>query len=139
MNKFKNQCACISIYGGLLAVIFFIPDRVTLESQIGTVGLVATYNLPFTLYTITFLLIAIGVTIFLYKKLYKTFKNPVVTKKFRYFIIGDCILYYSPLGMIIAGYLNILVIRSIFVHSIVIIFLGLILIYYGIGSDFKTE
>lgn len=138
-SQFKYQFMVIFIYGALLSGIFFIPGGIELQDQPNTVYLVSVYSLPLMIYTLTILLLSVVLTLVLYVKISTNFKHPEISKRFKAFIVGDCILYYSPIGVCIVNFLNIPAIREIFSYTILVMFVGLFLVYYGIGKGFKSD
>lgn len=139
MNNRKNQALVCLLYGLLLAIIFLIPNGITLEAQPENIYLVSVYSLPLTIYVVSLLSFSIITTLYLYKPIYKKFKDPEVIKRFRCFILGTLLLCYSPIGVCVVNYLNIPTVRVFFSYSLFLIFIGLFLVYYGIGTGFKKE
>jgi hypothetical protein len=130
----KCNIVFILIYGGILAIIFIIPDGITLEQQGDNPYLTSVYSFSFTTFVVCFLLISVALSLWLTKKTYETFKITDLRKRLRCFILGNCILYYSPIVICIVNYLNNPLIRLIFAFTLPLMFVGVILVYYGIKS-----
>ena len=135
----NRQVLVALVYGGLLAVIFFIPDGIQLKPAPGRVLLVTVFSFTLMIYMVILLSCSIFTILFMYKKIYKTFTDPELTKRFRCLILGGVLLHYSPFGICIVNYLNISIVRTYFSYTLLIVFIGILLVYYGIGTSFERE
>ncbi len=97
------------------------------------------WNLPIYIYTLIIMsACAVIPSIYLSFKISSKFEDPILKKKWNYFILGMIFLYFFPYGVFTSNFLNIGIIRTIigFVCLILAI-LGAYLIYYGVGRQIE--
>jgi len=139
----KNQALVALVYGGALAVIFLIPDGIQFRTVPGRTLPVTVYNLSLMIYMLGLLSCSIILIMFLYKQISIKFTDPDLSKRFKAFIMGAVLLHYSPFGICIVNYsnnfLNTSIVREIFSYTLFIMFVGIFLVYYGIGTGFKQK
>lgn len=140
INKTINQILFILIYGGILAVIFLIPDGVDVSISSDGTQSSPVWSLSFS-FTIIIILTSIMIlTVYINIKILKRFKTQILTKKMKELLVGILLFYYLALGVPIFNFLNIELYRILFTISgfFVIIFGGLLL-YYGVGRSLKDQ
>jgi len=135
MIQLKNQLIFILIYGGLVSIMFLIPNSATIEiSADGNQGS-PQWNFNLFLFIIIFSSVSLMLTFILSLKIYKQFENKAIRKKFILFIIGIIILFYNPYSIAIGHYLEPSVLRDFFLLSGIFSFPGFFLLYLGIGTE----
>jgi len=130
----QKQIIIIIIYAALLSILFFIPDGA--EVAITPAGQSSpVWNLPFVIYTLSIEGITLILTIWYSMRILKKFEDRNLAKKWKFFIIGVCIIWYIGIGVPINNYLDNATIRLIFGLSGIVIVIGAYLVYYGVGKQ----
>ncbi|MFX1275573.1 MAG: hypothetical protein ACFFBP_04025 [Promethearchaeota archaeon] len=136
-----KQNLIIIFYGILLGCMaLFIPlNGISVNREFISEGY-PIWTWFFFLYVVC-VVTGIGVIPILYTsfKIYRNFTNEMLKKKWLYYIIGVIGLLILLYGIMIANLLNIYIIRVInTVYSLSVI-LWVLLMYYGIGRQLKSE
>jgi len=118
---------------------FFIPDGVKIKILQDGTQLYPVWNLFFFLYYLAILLPNIIVSLILSIKIYKKFRIEALAKKMKLFLIGLCCVYYMGLAVGLSNYLNMDLLRNIFTLTQAIPIIGVILIYYSVGTSLKKQ
>jgi len=138
MIKSKNQFLFLIIYGGILSIIFIIPNGIEIKILSDGTQLPPVWNLPFTLYVGIFTASSGIHTLYSANKIYKNFNHKELAKKFKYFIFGVFIFYFFYCEGMVFNYLNSSFLRQFFAISLILIIVGAYAIYYGIGLQPKA-
>ncbi len=134
-----SQIGILFIYTVTLLALFFIPEGSKVEILEDGTQLSPVWNLPFTMYVFLILIITFVISLFQSHKVYKMFSNPILAKKFKYFVLGLLILHYLPMGATFANFLNIYIVRVVYSITAFFVNIGFILIYLGIGVSIKEQ
>ena len=71
------------------------------------------------------------------KKIYNEFKVKILARRMKLFILCLCFIYYMGLAVRLHNFLNIIMIRNMFTLKQAIPLIGVILIYYSVGTSLK--
>jgi len=135
----KYQILFLIIYNMIGIGSFFIPDGVKIKILQDGTQLYPVWNLFFFLYYLAILLPNIIVSLILSIKIYKKFRIEALAKKMKLFLIGLCCVYYMGLAVGLSNYLNMDLLRNIFTLTQAIPIIGVILIYYSVGTSLKKQ
>jgi hypothetical protein len=138
MSKSKNQLLFLLLYGGLLSVLFVIPDGAYVQILSDGTQLSPVWNLPFMIYAAIIMILSGIHTMYTSNKIYRQFNNKELAKKYKYFILGVFIFFLIYLEAMIFNYLNIPILRQIYPFTLIFLIFGAYGIYYGIGVKLKT-
>ena len=141
-NKFtsnKYQVVFIILYSIFGLGFFFIPNGVNVEILPGGTQLYPVWNLPFFLYYLTMLTTNMTVALIICIKIYKRFKIKALAKRMKRFLLGICCIYYMGFGVGFTNFLNITLLRNIFIFTQAVPIIGVILIYYSVGTSLKKQ
>lgn len=132
----KKQLIITIIYAVLLLCMVLIPEGVTINES---TEWKPVYSLVFFLYIII-LLFAVGFTptLIISIQIYKQFQDELIKKRWRFFIIGTCLLYFFAFGTYLSNTLNVQTFRTIWsIISIFLVITSPYLIYYGVVKKLK--
>ncbi len=139
-GKFSSstyQILFLIIYSIIGIGSFFIPNGAKVSiSQDGT-QLYPVWNLFFFLYFLAIMIPNIIVSLIYSIKIYKKFQIEALAKRMKFFLIGLCCVYYMGLGVGLTNYLNIDLVRNIFTLTQAIPIIGVLLIYYSVGTSLR--
>ena len=129
----KKQVIIIAVFAGLLAILFPIGlnGGVTVNEDWKPV-----WSLPYLLYS--FILcgaFTIVPTYYCSLEILKKFEDPILKKKWKYFIFGISFYFLVYFGTSISNFLNDPTIRTIWSLLALIAILSTYLIYYGVGKQ----
>ncbi len=137
--KTLNQIIFILAYNGILSVLFLIPAGVEVKILPDGTQLYAVWNFSFFIYILIILLISFSINFRYSIKIYKHLTIEDLARKMKSFIIGMSIFYYIAIGACFTNYLNFLILRQIYAMSSTVIIIGVLLIYYGMGTGIKRS
>jgi hypothetical protein len=118
---------------------FFIPNGVKINILQNGTQLYPVWNIFFFFYFLAILVPNITISMILSIKIYKKFRIEALAKRMRLFLIGLCCVYYMGLAVGLTNYLNIDLLRYIFTLTQAIPIIGVILIYYSVGTSLKEQ
>lgn len=134
MMKVKNQVSFITIYGLLAMGIFFIPNGALVPISADGIQSSPIYSLNLLIFSLVFFTLALCISLAISFKLYKTFQDSLLRKKFKAFIIGIMILYYNPISIAIGNYITDPFWGMFLSLSMLFTFPGIYLIYKVLGA-----
>lgn len=134
-QKTYQQLLFISIYFFLEAGIFFIPNGVIVTIHNDGTQSYPKWNLLFALYLLIVLLISSTLSIIFMLKVRKRFRNDILKRKFKFFIIGISTFYYFGIMATISNYFDMTLIRNIYTATSFFVVVGGVFLYRGIGLD----
>jgi len=137
----KRVLRLIFLYAGILAgsgIFLFIENwGIKIDA---TTAWKPVWNLPYFVYMIS---VGIWITIPLFYYaiiIYRDFKNEKLKQKWRYYILGSSFLITFQYGVYIANYLDIAIIRTVWlIIAVFLILIGSSLVYYGIGRQIEKK
>ncbi|MFX1445630.1 MAG: hypothetical protein ACFFHV_19615 [Promethearchaeota archaeon] len=141
-NKFtsnKFQILYIIIYNTLGLGLFFIPNGVNVEILPDGTQLYPVWNVSFFIYYLTILITNLIASLIICLKIYKKIRIKALAKRLRQFLIGICCIYYMGFGVGFTNFLNIPLLRNIFVFTQAVPIIGVILIYYSVGTSLRKQ
>ena len=141
-NKFssiKYQILFLIIYNLFGIGAFFISDGVTIDILSDGTQLYPVWNVYFFIYYIAILLPNMIFSLFITIKIYKKFQIEALAKRMKKFLLGLCCIYYMGFGVGITNFLNIPLLRTIFTLTQAVPIIGVILIYYSVGTSLKES
>lgn len=132
--KLKNYLISIIIYGVLCGLLFLIPGGIIINED---TNWIPQYNIFLSLITILFFTSTILIpSILMIFKIYRSFEDKFLKKKFSYFFIGLICLIISFYGLVIYNTWHNSIFRLIWPP--IFFFLTIpaaILLYLGVGKD----
>ena len=135
----KYQITFLIIYNMVGIGSFFIEDGVKINILQDGTQLYPVWNLFFFLYYLAILVPNIIVSLIISLKIYKKFRIEALAKRMKLFLIGLCCVYYMGLSVGVTNFLNIDLLRNIFTLTQAIPIIGVILIYYSVGTSLKKQ
>jgi hypothetical protein len=135
--KTIKQLIFILGYNGILSILFLIPAGVEVRILPDGTQLYAVWNFSFFIYILIVLIISFTINVILSIKIYKRFKIEDLVRKMKYFIIGISIFYSIAIGACFTNYFNYEILRQIYAILSSSIIVGVLLIYYGMGTGVK--
>jgi hypothetical protein len=134
-----HQILFLIIYNIIGIGSFFIPNGAKIYiSQDGT-QLYPVWNLFFFLYFLAIMIPNIVVSLIFSIKIYKKFQIEALAKRMKFFLIGLCCVYYMGIAVGLTNYLNLDLVRYIFTLTQAIPIIGVLLIYYSVGTSLRTK
>ena len=141
-GKFSSstyQILFLVIYSIIGIGSFFIPNGAKIYiSQDGT-QLYPVWNLFFFLYFLAIMIPNIVVSLIFSIKIHKKLQIEALAKRMKFFLIGVCCVYYMGLAVGLTNYLNTDTLRYIFTLTQAIPIIGVVLIYYSVGTSLRTQ
>ncbi len=129
----QKQIVILLIHSILLFTMVLIPNGVEINST-------TNWNPVYSLYYGTFVLVMFTVfsvtpQLLFSHKIYKSFQNEFLLKRWKFFVIGIIFVYIMCYGTVIYNILDIQAIRTVFsLLSVGLVVIRAILIYYGVGK-----
>ncbi|TFF93898.1 MAG: hypothetical protein EU544_05235 [Promethearchaeota archaeon] len=136
----KKQIAILVGYGAaLLSVMFFLfleEPGVKLNAD---TGWRPVYTLPYYIYFMAILILgAILPSLYLSWRIYTEFEDDLLKRKWRFFLLGLVIIDIFMIGTFTMNYINVDAVRDSWaIVSLITIFSGPALIYYGVGKQLE--
>ncbi len=134
-NKFSkgNQFITISIYAIIIFCMIFIPDGVKINENTDWQPVWSVFLILYLIIMISAFAVLPG--IYYSVKVYKKFNYTNLKKKWTYYLIGVCLLYFLMYAIMFSNFLNDWLIRSIIgFFGVIFSIIGGLLIYYGVGK-----
>ena len=129
----KKQFAIFTIYALLLIVLWLIPDGMRLNE----VSWKPEWSWPFFIYSIVICTsIAIGPTIYISFKIYRSFQKDILKKKWKYFLIGIFGYFFLYYGTSLSNTLADPTFRLIWSIMSLPALINIYFIYYGVAKQF---
>ena len=129
----KKQCAIFTIFAILLIVLWLIPDGMRLNE----VSWKPEWSWPFFIYSIVICTsIAIGPTIYISFKIYRSFQKDILKKKWKYFLIGIFGYFFLYYGTSLSNTLADPTFRLIWSIMSLPALINIYFIYYGVAKQF---
>ena len=138
-SSIKYQILYLLIYNLFGIGAFFIPNGVTVDILSDGTQLYPVWNVYFFIYYIVILLPNMIISIIITIKIYKKFQIETLAKRMKKFLIGLCCIYYMGFGVGITNFLNDPLLRTIFLLTQAVPIIGVILIYYSVGTSLKES
>ena len=138
IEKTRNQIILILIYASLLSTMFIIPDGLYIIIQSDGTQFPPIFNLPFTIFNLINVVLTASLVLINSRKIYKSFNNKELAKRFKFFIIGVFIFYILCFHCLLANYLNLYVLRQLHTFLQIFVIFGLYFIYFGMGVPRKN-
>lgn len=136
MANLVNIFFYIVIYIGITSGLWLIPNGVQVEVFQNTSPL-TTFNLAFFLYFFLSLLFMFILTTYVSFKIYASFSEKILKKRFRFSIGGILLFFCYPMFTSVLVFFRL----SFFIYTIIIIilvFLGISFIYYGLADTLEN-
>lgn len=128
----KKQCAIFTIFAILLIVLWLIPDGMRLNE----VSWKPEWSWPFFIYSIVICSsLAIGPTIYISFKIYRTFQKDILKKKWKYFLIGIFGYFFLYYGTSLSNTLADPTFRLIWSIMSLPALISIYFIYYGVAKQ----
>jgi len=137
MLKVFHQNLIILIYSILLFLTFFIPNGLKINES---TDWHPVYSDFFIISLLTILTVSFLPTLYFSIRNSKMFQNPMLKRKWLFFIVGILLLYFFAYGTLIIYKFtlgNILLIWSII--SLILIIISALFIYYGIDNQGRIQ
>ncbi|MHA1671841.1 MAG: hypothetical protein ACTSV5_14905 [Promethearchaeota archaeon] len=129
---FKKQVTIFIIFSLLLVVLWFIPDGMRLNE----VSWIPEWSWPFFIYSIVICSsIAIGPTIYISFKIYRSFQKEILKKKWVFFLIGMCGCFFLYYGTSLSNTLADPTFRLIWSIISLPTLISIYFIYYGVAKS----
>ena len=135
----KYQVLILIIYNLFGIGAFFIPDGVKVTILSDGTQLYPVWNIYFFIYYIAILFPNMIISLIITIKIYKNFQIEALAKRMKKFLLGLCCIYYMGFGVGITNFLNIPLLRTIFTLTQAVPIIGVILIYYSVGTSLKES
>ena len=128
----KKQLAIFTIYALLLVVLWFIPDGIRLNE----VSWKPEWSWPFFIYSMAICSsIAIGPTIYVSFKIYRSFQKDILKKKWIFFLIGTFGYFFLYYGTSLSNTLADPIFRLIWSIVSLPTLISIYFIYYGVAKQ----
>jgi len=137
MSKLKYQILFLTFYFIIGIGFFLIPGGVKIIILSDGTQLYPVWNLSFFLYYLCVLVSNMIVSLIICLKTMRKIKLEPLTKRIKLFFIGLWCVYYMGLAVGITNFLNISLLRNIFTLTQIIPIVGVIIIYYSVGTSLK--
>jgi hypothetical protein len=138
MSKFRYQILFLLIYFIAGIGFFLIPAGVKIIILSDGTQLYPVWNLSFFLYYLCVLVSSMIFSLILCLKTMRKIKLEPLNKRIKLFFVGLWCVYYMGLAVGFSNFLNIPLVRNLFTLTQFIPILGVIFIYYGVGTSLKN-
>lgn len=96
------------------------------------------WSVPFFLYVVAIETIGILPALYLSFQIYKKLEDELLKKKWKFFIIGLCLIFVFLYGIFISNVLNIDIFRTIIgVVGLILALVGAYMMFYGVGRQIE--
>jgi hypothetical protein len=136
-SKTAYQVLFLSFYFVLGLFFFLIPNGAKVEILPNGTQLYPVWNFTFFIYYLLIYLPNMALSLMLCFKIYKNINLKPLARRMKLFILGLCCIYYIGLGVACSNYFNDNMFRMIYTLTSVVSIVGVILIYYGVGTSLK--